>query len=185
MTTADLRLIAVTGGPGAGKTTVLDALAARGYAVVEESARSIIARRRAQGLSPRPEPAAFAEETLAADLAKYERAATGSGIVFFDRSLLDALGMVAATGTLSDARRDAILRRCPFHPSALIFPPWEEIYCTDAERDQTFEEAERVFESISTWYRNCGYDLIEIPPGTVEERARAVLAASGIRPDSW
>ena len=38
---------------------MLDALAERGHAIMEESARSIIAERRARGLSPRPDPETF------------------------------------------------------------------------------------------------------------------------------
>mgnify|MGYP001996746728 CR=1 FL=1 len=47
----------VTGGPGGGKTTLLDALAARGHRVAPEAARRIIKKRLAAGLSPRPSPA--------------------------------------------------------------------------------------------------------------------------------
>ena len=169
--------VAVTGGPGAGKTTVLTALASRGFTVMEESARSIIADRLYRGLDPRPEPEAFAEEILAADLLKYEQSAAASGIVFFDRSLIDAMGMLAELGRLTDERRDSLLRKYPFHESTLVFPPWQEIYRTDSERDQTFEEAARVFESVSGWYGRCGYSLHEIAPGTVEERIRLVLSA--------
>ena len=44
--------VILTGGPGVGKTTVLAELAARGHATVAESARAVIAERRAAGLSP-------------------------------------------------------------------------------------------------------------------------------------
>lgn len=54
-------LIAASGGPGAGKTTTPDKLAQRGFSIVPEVARAIIAERKAQGLSPRPAPEAFAD----------------------------------------------------------------------------------------------------------------------------
>ena len=54
----------VTGGPGGGKTTILTALAERGYNFAPESARRIIKERLAAGLSPRPDPVPFAHEIL-------------------------------------------------------------------------------------------------------------------------
>jgi hypothetical protein len=63
--------IVITGGPGAGKTALIAALAAAGHATVAESARAIIAERRARGLPPRPDPPAFAREILRRDIDKY------------------------------------------------------------------------------------------------------------------
>jgi predicted ATPase len=62
--------VIVTGGPGAGKTTLLAALAAIGYATVEESARAVIAERQARGATRRPDALAFAREILGRDIAK-------------------------------------------------------------------------------------------------------------------
>ena len=46
----------VTGGPAAGKTTVLDILRELGYAIGKDSARSIIRQRKTVELSPGPGP---------------------------------------------------------------------------------------------------------------------------------
>ena len=180
MTKPERLLIAVSGGPGAGKTTTLDRLAERGFAVVPEVARAVIAERKAQGLSPRPSPEAFAEAILERDAAQHEAATSLSGPVFFDRSLLDSLGSLYSQGVLTPQRERTLLERYPYHHRALIFPPWEEIYCTDAERDQTYEEAVTVFHSVRRWYDRCGYELIEVPPGTVDARCDFILATFGL-----
>jgi predicted ATPase len=93
-----MRGVVITGGPSAGKTTLLAELAARGYATVEESARSIIAARLAQGMSPRPEPATFAREILQKDIEKYRQAPQGVGPVFYDRGAVEALAMRTPAG---------------------------------------------------------------------------------------
>src|SRR6187200_2942381 len=85
--------VIVTGGPGAGKTTLLAELAALGHATVDESARAIIAERLARGESPRPDPASFAREILRRDIEKYLNWPRTSEWVFFDRGLIDAIGM--------------------------------------------------------------------------------------------
>ncbi|MGD8418539.1 MAG: AAA family ATPase [Pseudomonadales bacterium] len=172
--------IVITGGPGAGKTTLLRALERRGYAVVEEAARRIIADRKRIGLPPRPSPAAFAQEILQADLAHYETAGLrASGPVFFDRSLLDALGMLAALDRLPPELHERYLRRYPYHPKVFVLPPWQEIYTTDSERDQTYEESVSVHESIVRWYTRCGYEVVTVAPGPVEERCEFVLRQIG------
>lgn len=86
--------IVFTGGPGVGKTTVLMELQASAYSIVGDSARTIIQDRRSRGLSPRPNPCEFAQEVLRMDVENYTRHAVTSGTVFFDRSVVDALGML-------------------------------------------------------------------------------------------
>ncbi len=180
--TPENTLVVFSGGPGAGKTTVLAALEQRGYAVVPEVARRIIAERKAQGLSPRPSPIEFAQAILAEDAAQYAAASRKDGWVFFDRSALDALGSLFYLGELSDERKEEMLARFAYHPTVFVFPPWQEIYRTDSERDQTYDEAVRVYNSIRSWYSDCGYALVEVPPGTVDERCDFVLEALGLRP---
>ena len=153
--------VIVTGGPGAGKTTLLAALADMGYITVEESARAIIAERIARGERPRPDLVTFAREILRRDIEKYLRHPRTPQWVFFDRGIVDALGMLHEASVLPDTALRAILASHPFHRSVLILPPWEAIYATDAERDQSFVEAIHVHAKVVAWYRWCGYDLHE------------------------
>ncbi len=61
-----------------------------------------------------------------------------------------------------------------------ILPPWEEIYATDNERKQTFEEAIDVFRRLEEEYMSCGYEVVEVPCISVEERALFVLDRIGM-----
>jgi predicted ATPase len=155
-------------------------LQARGFEVIPEVARSIISERIAKGLSPRPPPDQFARTIMDRDIRQYESAPPGPEPVFFDRSLLDSLGMLAQVGELPEAEKEALLTRYPYHPVAFILPPWSEIYRTDAERDQTFEESIEVYRSLRDWYAQCGYDLVEVPRTSVEERSAFVLKSLNI-----
>src|SRR5215469_14590321 len=71
--------IVITGAPGAGKTTLLRALQARGYTIVADTARTIIQDRRRRGLSPRPDPYAFAQEILRIDMENFVHHAANPG----------------------------------------------------------------------------------------------------------
>jgi predicted ATPase len=167
--------VIVTGGPGAGKTTLLAELAARGYATVEESARAVIAERLARGASRRPDALAFAREILRRDIEKYLDQPHTSEWVFFDRGLVDALGMLHEASPLPPGELEAVLASYPFHATAFVLPPWEVIYANDAERDQSFAEAVDVHAKVVRWYRSCGYVLLEVPRLPVAQRADYVL----------
>ena len=149
--------VLITGGPGVGKTTLLAELRARGHATVAESARAIISECQALGQSPRPDPVAFAQEILRRDTEKYHAHSGESGWVFFDRGLVEALGMLHEVAPLSTVQLDDILRACPFHSSVFILPPWKGIYTTDAERDHSSPWVEHVHGQLVQWYRSCGY----------------------------
>src|SRR5262250_1892615 len=89
----NLRFV-ITGGPGAGKTTILNALAERGYRYAAESARAIIRERLASGVSPRPPLEQFGHEILQRDIARYRETRVTDHPVFFDRGIVDVLRML-------------------------------------------------------------------------------------------
>jgi predicted ATPase len=167
--------VVITGGPGAGKTSLIAELARLGFATVSDSAREVIAERRARGLAPRPEPAAFAREILARDDEKYLDRPNGARFTFFDRSPLEALAMVHEAAPMPQAELKARLGTYRFHDTVFVLPPWDAIYRTDAERDHSFAHAERVHGDLVRWYRWCGYLLHEVPRVTVVERAEHLL----------
>ncbi len=54
-------------------------------------------------------------------------------------------------------------------------PPWEEIYISDNERYENFEQALAIHNHLERTYKNLNYPIIEVPTGTVEERADFIL----------
>ena len=169
--------VVITGAPGAGKTTLLAELGSRGYRTVPESARTIIAERRAAGLSPRPEPEEFAREILRRDIDKHNAVAGAKDWVFFDRAAVEAVAMVNEARPMDRDTLERTLAKLPFHRTVFVLPPWRDIYTTDAERDHTFEHAERVHEALMRWYAKCGYELEVVPYLPAKERAHLILHA--------
>jgi len=167
--------VVLAGGPGAGKTTVLAELASRGYFTAPDSARSIIAERRRTGQSPRPPPLEFANEIFRRDVVAYDSQVLQASCTFYERGVVDALGMLSQAGSMPVSRLQACLRTYAYHRQVFIFPPWREIYANDTERDQTFAEAQGLYPRIESWYRACGYEPVEVPFGPVKERAEHVL----------
>jgi predicted ATPase len=169
--------IVVTGAPGAGKTTLLLALQARGHQIVGDSARTIIQDRRRRGLSPRPDPYAFAQETLRMDIENFVHHTASPGPVFFERGVLDALCGLDCVTPLDDGDLSIWLSKYQYFPKVFVVPPWKAIYVNDAERDHTFEHAESVNRMVLQWYRRCGYQVLEVPRVSVDERCTFVLQA--------
>src|SRR5689334_11738222 len=99
----------LTGGPGAGKTTTLEALAARGFCFVPDSARAIIRQRKEAGLSPRPPLVQFGREMLSMDIAQYRSTTVTDTPVFFDRGVGDAVAFLFLQGSLTLAEVKAYI----------------------------------------------------------------------------
>ena len=167
----------LTGGPGAGKTTVLELLRKKGFPCRPEVAREIIKERLSLGLSPRPAPTQFAEEILAREIAQYDQSTRESPPIFFDRGIGDALCMLAQCDAIE---RDQIARHLltrPYNRKVFIFPPWREIYTQDTERDQSYEEGIEVYNQIQQWYQELGFFLVQVPVGKAEQRVEFILTA--------
>jgi predicted ATPase len=169
--------IVFTGGLGVGKTTLLLELRARGYTIVGDSARTIIQDRRSHGLIPRPNAYEFAQAVLRMDVKNYARHATASAHVFFDRSVLDALCMLDQVAPLSTSELGVWLSKYQYSSKVFVFPPWEAIYTNDAERDHAFEHVEAAHRGVREWYRQCQYQIFEVPKVSVSERCAYVLQA--------
>lgn len=177
-----MRRIVVTGAPGSGKTTLLAELARRGHPTVPDTARALIATRRAAGLPPRPEPEAFARALLDADRRAHDAvsdlASAGSpapAMVFFDRCGLESLGMLHEAAPLAEAALQREIARWRFHDPVFLLPPWPEIYTRDTERDHNFEHALRVHEALLRWYPRCGWRVHELPRADPVRRADLLL----------
>ena len=167
--------IVITGAPGAGKTTLLAELGMRGFKTVAEAARAIIADRLARGETPRPDPVTFAREIVRRDIESYVAHSSATNWVFFDRSVLEGIGMLKEAGAIDDHEIAQLLSTYRFHPTVFVLPPWEAIYSSDSERDQSFSESLAVHLRIVSWYTACGYQLEEVPRGSVAARADYVL----------
>jgi predicted ATPase len=162
-----------TGGPGVGKTTLIRHLQGLGEQVVEESARAVIREQLACGGSATPwgDNRAFVDQTTARDIEIFDRLAHETRRVFFDRGITDSWR--ANDAEPSEALRAAITTR-RYNARVFVFPPWREIYETDAERRQDWDEAEATFGKILRVFPELGYEPIVVPKGDVAERTEFV-----------
>jgi predicted ATPase len=170
-------LIVIAGGPGAGKTTLIEALRAAGYATAPEAGRAIIQDQVAIGGPALPwvDPALFAELMLCWDLRSYRWAARQDGPVFFDHALAGMPGYYRLIGRDVPAHVSAAVTAFRYRTRVFMAPPWREIYRTDTERRQSWAEAVRTYEVVGRAYVEAGYELVELPRVSVCERLAFVL----------
>ena len=167
-----------TGGPGSGKTSVIEALRARRHICVDEVGRQIIKEQMAIGGDGYHggDRVKFRELMLSRSIYTYQAVEERERPVFFDRGIPDLVGYGSLTGmeTPPHILKAAALFRS--NKRVFIFPPWPEIYGQDDERKQDFAEAHETWRVIAEAYPQSGYELIEVPPMSISKRADFVLA---------
>lgn len=169
----------VSGGPGSGKTSLLQMLAHGGYHIIAEDARRIIQQQvevNGSGL-PWKDKALYLQLMLEASLHTYQSVQQKgtSDLYFFDRSIIDALCYCELIDLDITPEMEQAAKNIRYNPKVFLLPPWQEIYHTDTERKQTWAEAVATYAKIKDVYMRFGYQIIELPKDTLEKRRDFVL----------
>ncbi len=175
-------LIVITGGPGAGKSSLLDHLHQHhGLNIVEEGGRAIIREQLARGGDALPwaNQTGFCLAMFEHALATRAQALDAGGLWLFDRGLPDVLGYARLCGLPVPAPLETAIREQRYGQPVFLAPAWEAIYRNDAERRQGFAEAQRTATVMAEVYRELGYRVVQLPLAGLEERAAFVLDALG------
>lgn len=175
-------LFVVTGGPGAGKTTLIAALGGLGVRSMPEAGRAIIRDQVRIGGEALPwkDRAAFAELMLGWDIRSHREASGFPGPVMMDRGLPDVIGYLTLNGLPVPTHMREAARVFRYNPLVFIAPFWNEIFTRDEERRQDAAEAEATCAVMADLYSRLGYRLAHLPLASVEERVAFVLDRIGV-----
>ena len=107
----------------------------------------------------------------------FEQHQKQESVLFFDRGIPDTLAYAHLTHQpiLPELRHTVQAFR--YNTQVFILPPWSEIYKTDSERRQSYQEAIETYDIMFATYQQLGYTPIIVPKGTPEERAEFVVNA--------
>jgi predicted ATPase len=169
------RYVLISGCSGGGKSSLLGELHRRGYCVVEEPGRRIVAEEVAKGgnMLPWDNLAVFASKAIEVSREDRRHAENHTDLVFFDRGLIDAAcALEYATGT--QALASVSSER--YHQLVFLTPPWPEIYVTDSERKHSFNAAVAEYNRLLSAFANLKYDTEMLPFVGVSERADFILS---------
>jgi len=167
----------ITGGPGSGKTTLIEALKSFGFSCIPEVARQIIQEQIKIGGDALHDKdnVKFCDLMISRSIYTFDEVKENDKPVFFDRGIPELIGYCRLIKVdVPDYLRNAA-RLYRYNKKVFILPPWKEIYRTDAERKQTWEEAIETYQNILDSYLELGYQPVEVPSLPIQERADFVL----------
>lgn len=170
-------IIVLLGGPGTGKSTLINELVARGFCCYPEISRQVTMKAQQEGIEQLflEQPLLFSQMLLEGRIEQYKNALNEpDNVVFIDRGIPD---VVAYMDYIGDEYPENFTKACEGYKytKTFILPPWEEIYQSDAERYENFEQAVKIQEHLIETYKKYGYELIEVPKDTVENRILYIL----------
>lgn len=166
----------ISGGPGFGKTVLIEKLKELGYPVGGEIARQIIAQQIEEGgeLLPWKNVVGF-EEKVMEERIRFLNRSDIYPVVFSDRGLPDQAAYSWYKGKVLSEQLKAALAVNRYAKKVFLTPPWRKIYRNDQIRSETFEEAEKIHSFIVEAFLENGYELIDLPFVSPEKRIEFIL----------
>lgn len=169
----------LTGGPGAGKTSILLKLEQLGHGIVREAATDMASLYIAQG-KEQPWLCTDFDDHILQLQSERQSVATfyPKSRIFFDRSPLDVLAYCERFGQADPDFKKRIvntLQKGSYAPIVFLVENFGSCKKT-AVRSESIQEALQLQQLQEKNYREHGFSIVRVPPGSVDERAQFILA---------
>jgi len=169
--------IVLTGAPGTGKSTIISELELRGHVCMHEISRNVTLEARKNGTEQLflTEPLLFSDMLLKGRTNQFKAIDKNkTNLVFFDRGIPDVHAYMNYIG-LDYPNRYIEISQHYKYDFVFLMPPWQEIYITDSERYESFEQALAIHNHLLRAYEELGYSVVVVPTGNVNERTDYIL----------
>ena len=166
--------VVITGGPATGKTSLIKAFHNSGYETFDEVARKIIQEQLILKTNKVPwdDIVGFSKLVLLGQVQDFNSA--NADLVFYDRGIPDIIGYINH-GRKKLFENLKISNQSNRYDHVFILPPWEEIYTTDNERRENFEESKIIYNEIEKAYISSGYHPVRVPLDSIDNRIKFIL----------
>ncbi|MBW2990272.1 AAA family ATPase [Candidatus Woesearchaeota archaeon] len=172
----------VSGGPGFGKSALIDALEKKGFYVGKDVAREFIEEQKRTGgkILHYVHRLEFNKEVLQRRIKQYKDTPENK-ICFFDRGIPDLIAYLVKYELKVPNEFYEAANKYKYQKTVFFTPPWQEIFENDPKkRHENFEEAVSIHNTIEKVYQELGYEIINIPKTSVSERVEFVLLKTGV-----
>ncbi|EZH73525.1 hypothetical protein ATO12_16440 [Aquimarina atlantica] len=155
----------ITGAPGTGKTSLIQALQANGHSCFSEISRKIILEQQQikSNKTPWGDLPGFANLVYLQTLKELQLPLQENSYV--DRGLPDIIAYLKAKSYPIPEYLSDFPFKTHYASTVFLMPPWEEIYINDPQRPQSFIEAQCIHKHLIEVYQNFNF-TIEIAPKT-------------------
>ncbi len=173
--------VIITGGPGFGKTSVIDELESRNYPCKHEVSRTIIKEQLEIGgdILPWKNLASFSKLLMESRIKQFEEVLS-LAYTFFDRGLPDIIAYMQKDKLFIPDEYATKVKESYYFSKVFIVPPWKEIYHNDGERKEDYDTACMINDLIIRTYQDLGYQTVILPKISIKERTDFILNEIGI-----
>ncbi len=169
----------ISGGPGVGKTTIINLLKNAGFNVVNEVARPIIEEEQEKektilnysGIFPWNELEKFQDLVIEKQL--HKESLINSSVVFLDRSLVDPVGYCKQGKVNIRSDIFKLIKDAGYFK--IFYLDNLSNYFKDNERLEDEVKAKKLHELIYEAYNSLGFNIVNVPELTPEERLKFIL----------
>ena len=145
--------IVITGGPGTGKTSIINKLESLGHHVFHESSREIIRKYKKLG---------------------HDQLFLSNPIKFFDRGIHDIIAYLNYKKISFGKEFESASKKYKYD-FIFLAEPWEDIYKKDKERYESFEDLIIINKYIKKTYSNYAQKFITLPKSSVQGRINFII----------
>jgi predicted ATPase len=162
----------ITGAPGTGKSSVLEALRNMGFACFQEASRAIIKQQQASEGSwlPWQNLRGFAGACYAMMLEDCRQAQ--EGVNFYDRAIPDIVAYLHNKSY--DVPNRYLQGSNCYQKEVFFFPVWPAIFVNDPQRPETIEEAMKLEQQLWITYEKLGFEIHKMPLVSIQARAQQI-----------
>jgi len=176
--------IVITGAPGTGKTSIIKKLENDDFFCYHEIIRNFTLEAKENSdtnifdsnpLAFVKDPFEFNTKILNGRINQYLQSQQNNNrTIFFDRAIPDVLAYMDFFNQKYGSEFTGACRTYRYN-NVFLLPPWEDIYMSDNERFESFEEAKQIHYHLEKTYRAYSYPIKLVPFGSVEERVNFIL----------
>ncbi len=177
MVVSTIQKIIITGGPGSGKTAVIESLKSKGYEVIVEAASELISEGEQDEVSA-GDVKSFTHQVIVRQRKnEKECCKVDGGVVFLDGSLVESVAYLRNAGIPLPGELGKHIERANYDRAFFLelLPSEQEIKNhSDRARRLEVQESKKVHSLIKKAYQEFKIPIVSVPVLSVEERVMFV-----------